>query len=97
MPEEINETHVCLIPKTKEATTIKEFRPISLCNTTYKIITNKLKSIINSLIGPYKISFLKNRQAGDNVIIVQETITHFQKAKGEKPGMVLKINLEKSF
>lgn len=97
--EEINETHVCLIPKIKEATTVREFRPICLCNITYKIITkiisNRLKPIMNSLIGPHQISFLQNRQAGDNTIIVQEAITHFQKAKGQNPGMLLKIDLRK--
>lgn len=61
----INATHICLIPKTRNATTLKNFRPISLCNTTYKILTkviaNKLKPLMNQLIGPHQVSFLKNR------------------------------------
>lgn len=36
-------------------------------------------------------------QATDNSIIVQETISHFQKMKGKKGNMILKINLEKAF
>lgn len=39
IPEEINRTHLCLIPKNNNASNIKDFRPISLCNTTCKIIT----------------------------------------------------------
>lgn len=97
----IHKTHVCLIPKIKGANTLKDYRPISLCNITYKIITkiisNRLKPIMNTLIGPCQSSFLKNRQATDNAIIVQETMTHFQKMKGKNVSMILKIDLEKAF
>ncbi|MCI29963.1 putative non-LTR retroelement reverse transcriptase, partial [Trifolium medium] len=38
-PEPYNNTHICLIPKTTNPSSPNEFRPISLCNITLKIIT----------------------------------------------------------
>lgn len=99
--EKVNETHICLIPKKKGANDLKNFRLISLCNTTYKIITkiiiNRLKPQINDIIGSCQTSFLKNKQVGDNAIIVQENVSHFNKMKGKNLKMIVKIDLEKAF
>lgn len=59
-----NSTVVSLIPKVKEPNCMKEFRPISLCNVSYKIVaramSNRLKSIMDSIIDLTKVrSFLK--------------------------------------
>ncbi|KAK6779913.1 hypothetical protein RDI58_022097 [Solanum bulbocastanum] len=101
IPTEINETHICLIPKTENANRLKDFRPISLCNATYKIITKiiakRLQLLMDKLIGPCQSSFLKNRQETDNAIIIQELITHFKKMKGKKINLILKLDLEKAF
>ncbi|KAH0639748.1 hypothetical protein KY285_036334 [Solanum tuberosum] len=70
----INSTHLCLIYKCKNATSLKNFCPISLCNTSYKIITKtisrRLRPFMNKLIDPCQTSFLKNRQVVDNTIII---------------------------
>lgn len=77
----------------------KNFRPIGLCNTQYKIITkiiaNRIKPFLQSLIGETQASFLYKRRFSDNAIIVQEYINHFRKMKGLTPHMILKIDLEK--
>lgn len=83
MPLEVNRTLLCLIPKYLNATILKNFRPIGLYNTMYKfvikIIVNRIKPFLQTIIGPSHASFLSNRRAADNAIIVQEYITHFQK------------------
>ncbi|KAH0636607.1 hypothetical protein KY290_037026 [Solanum tuberosum] len=48
IPDPINSTHICLISKCMNATSLKNFRPICLCNTSHKIITkiiSKTKTI----------------------------------------------------
>ena len=46
----INRTNITLVPKTKNPTKITEFRPISLSNVIYKLISkvlaNRLKTIL---------------------------------------------------
>ncbi|MCI32183.1 RNA-directed DNA polymerase (Reverse transcriptase), partial [Trifolium medium] len=58
----ISNTLIALIPKVDSPTTFRELRPISLCNIVYKLITkvlvNRLRPLLDSLIGPYQSSFL---------------------------------------
>lgn len=46
MPPDNNATLICLIPKCSNAETLKSFRPIGLCNTSYKLITKIIVNII---------------------------------------------------
>lgn len=39
VPEYLNRTHIALIPKIQGLETLGNYRPISLCNTVYKIFT----------------------------------------------------------
>lgn len=48
-------------------------------------------------IGPCQTSFLKNRQAIDNAMIIQEIIRHFQNKKRRLGNLIMKLDLEKAF
>ena len=54
MPQGLNETYICLIPKVKCLQKVTEFHPISLCNILYKIMSkvlaNRLKKILPEVI-----------------------------------------------
>lgn len=101
MPPDSSATLLYLIPKCRNAMTLKRLRLIGLCNTTFKIVTkiivNRIKPFLPSIIGPSQASFLTNRRAFDQAIIIQEYIHHFNKMKGKTSSMILKINLEKAF
>ena len=65
MPSGINETYICLIPKVKSPQKITEYRPISLCNVIYKIISkvlaNRLKSKLAEIIDESQSAFVPGR------------------------------------
>lgn len=50
LDERMNKTNICLIPKTDRPTSMTEFRPISLCNVEYKIISKILSSILKCIL-----------------------------------------------
>ena len=56
MVSDINYTHIVMIPQVKKLEKMVDFRPISLCNVIYKIISkvlaNRLKLILPQLISP---------------------------------------------
>lgn len=74
----LNETNLVLIPKVDQPEVIKDFRPISLCNVSSKILTKilsrRLKQIMGRVVGHHQCSFIAGRQSSDNVIVAQEVI-----------------------
>ena len=82
-----NSALLALIPKEKEANSFDRFRPISLCNIGYKIITkimaSKLKHILPNIIPENQGGFVKGRKIWDNIILVQEAIHSSLKNGGE--------------
>ena len=76
--EHVNRTLITLIPKVLAPERISEFQPIGLYNVSYKILSkvlvNRVKNLLPSLIGEEQTSFISGRFITDNVIIVQEDI-----------------------
>ena len=74
-----------LIPKVKAPIKAKDYRPISLCNVIYKIITkllvNRMKTILSMIISPEQSAFVSGRIISDRVFAAQEIL---QLQKGHK-------------
>lgn len=61
LPKGLAEVLLVIIPKNEYPTAIIQFRPLSLCNVTYKItklLTNRLKRVLGNLIAPAQSSFI---------------------------------------
>jgi hypothetical protein len=82
IPEGWNETIVVLIPKVQTPQSMKDLRPISLCNVVYKLVSkvlaNRLKCILNEIISPNQSAFVPKRLITDNTILAYE-MSHFMK------------------
>eukprot|EP00253_Pinus_taeda_P026540 PITA_26540 len=94
-----NSTYLALFPKENRPSSFSRFRPISLCNSAYKIITkilsSRLKPHLPSLISENQGGFLPNRHITDSILLVQEAI-HSSISRKEK-GFVLKLDLANAF
>ena len=96
----LREGIITLIPKAgKPADTVKGWRPISLLNTDFKIIsaaiTYRLKNVLGDLISPVQSAYLKGRYIGENIRLVHDTIDIL--AKEEKTGIILAADFESAF
>lgn len=101
LSRETNDALMVLLPKVDKPEKIQQFRPISLSNVLFKIITKmmvmRLKSVISKLIGPTQASFIPRRLSIDNIVVVQEAVHSIRRKKGRKGWMLLKLNLEKAY
>ena len=94
-----NETYVCLIPKKANSSKVKDFRPISLITSLYKIIakvlSSRLKQVLADTIGESQGAFVADRQILDTVLVANETVEEYRKEG--KSGVVFKIDFEKAY
>lgn len=85
IPPSINKTLLVLILKQKNLTVMQHIRPISLCETIYKIIAkiivDRLRPHLQHLVEQTQTSFVPGRHITDNIIIAQEVLHSFTKAK----------------
>ena len=102
MNPNINYTHIVLIPKVKSLEKMSGYRPISLCNVIYKIISkvmaNRLKQILPQLISPSRSAFVPGHLITDNVLVAYETLhsMHCRKS-GKKGSLALKLDINKAY
>ncbi|KAL5567823.1 hypothetical protein UlMin_024398 [Ulmus minor] len=97
-----NETLISLIPKVKNPIRITDYRPISLCNVIYKIISkmlsNRLRLVMNNVISEEQSAFIPGRLISDNAIIGFECLHAIKRKRSKKKGyLALKLDMAKAF
>jgi hypothetical protein len=74
----VNYAMIILLPKEEEAISLRKFRPISLINCSFKIISktlnNRLESICNRLLASNQTSFVRGRFILESVVSTYEII-----------------------
>ena len=91
IPPSINRTFITLIPKVKNPTKVSEYRPISLCNIIYnlvsKVIANKLKGVLPLIISKSQSALQSDKAIFDNILVAFETLHHMKNKKKRKKGV----------
>ncbi|GLT27528.1 hypothetical protein SLA2020_025150 [Shorea laevis] len=95
----INNSFIVLVPKVDNPQKIEEYRPISLIGVMYKILAkilaNRIKKVVDEIIGEEQMAFLRGRQLIDGVVIANEVVDEARKKK--KKAFLFKIDFEKAY
>ena len=102
MLQKINHSHIVLIPKKKDPQAISDYRPISLSNVVYKLISkvlaNRLKGVLPHIISESQSAFVPGRQITDNINTAFEMLHYLRsRRKGKVAHMAIKLDMSKAY
>nr|KYP66721.1 Transposon TX1 uncharacterized [Cajanus cajan] len=99
LPKGTNSTFITLIPKVDDPQSLGDYRPISLVGCLYKILAkilaNRLKKVLPSVIDDRQSAFLEGRNLLQSVVIANETLDEVKKEK--KSCIFFKVDYEKAY
>ncbi|XP_028061933.1 uncharacterized protein LOC114265350 [Camellia sinensis] len=88
-----------LIPKVDSPSSLRDYRPISLIGSLYKILAkvlaNRMKQVMPRIISESQSAFLGDRNILDRILIANEIVDGWRKSN--KKGLVLKLDFEKAY
>ena len=97
--DRLNKACIVLLPKFQGAEQIGDFRPISLSNSLYlifaKVLANRLRGVLPSLISPFESAFIPGRQMADNIMLVEEIVAAWR--RDGTTGFMWKVDFAKAY
>jgi len=90
---------MCPIFKKKDPTEISNYRPITLLNTDYKLLTKvlaiQLLDHVNHLVHPDQAGFIPNRSIFDHIHLAKAILNYAEVS--EEDGAILALDQEKAY
>ena len=97
--DQLNKAYIVLVPKVQGVEQIGDFRPISLSNSIYliiaKVLGNRLRAILSSIISPFQSAFLPSRQMSDIIVLVEEIVVAWRRSNTK--GFLWKVDFSKAY
>ena len=89
----------CIPKEGKPEQFLRNWRPITLLNTSYKIassrIAARIKTVLPKIIHKDQKGFMKGRYIGENLRLLYDVLVFTNVYK--KPGLLLAVDFEKAF
>ena len=99
MPTSMRRSVITLLYKRGDSTLIKNWRPVSLLCCDYKLMTkilnNRLKKVLDSIISPSQQSGIAGRTIFNNLHLMRDVIDYCQARRVK--GFILSVDQEKAF
>lgn len=99
IPLGVNSSFLVLIPKKIDPICTLDFRPISLINSSLKlllkVLANRIKQVLNFLISEEQTAFVKGRNINESILLVNEVIHAMKIQKSD--GLIFKIDFSKAY
>ena len=100
LPDSVTKGLITLLPKKdKDITMVKNWRPLTMLNIDYKIISkalaNRIKSVLDSIISDDQSGFMKGRQISNTIRKTMDIIDILKKQ--HRSGHVISLDFHKCF
>ena len=99
LPASLRKAVITLIFKQGDRSNLKNYRPISLTNSDYKILTfvlaKRLQQVISKLVSPDQSGYIKTRYIGFNARLIMDIIENAE--TNNISGAIICLDYEKAF
>lgn len=92
----MNNIVITLVPKGTHADSVGDYRPITCCNTVYKVISKMLcqRKVLPDIISTNQSAFVEGRSIAQNILICQDLVRLYNR-KNTTKSWLIKIDLRK--